>query len=372
MKQLKRVVIKLGTSTLTKKSPYLSRPNILECVRQVSLLHEQGIEVIIVTSGAVAAGLEVLNHPKVARELPAKQMFAAIGQVKLMQIWSELFGIYSVKAGQMLLTKHDFNNRSRYLNIRDTLISLLSHKVVPIINENDTVATEEIKVGDNDNLSALIANLTGADLLVLLTDQEGLFTADPKSSPDAKLIPQVDHIDQKVKDLAGGASAQGTGGMITKIEAAQVATQSGTPTVIASFVQPNILLRLAKGEAVGTLFTSKTTPKESRKRWFLSEKPQGSIVVDEGAVEQLKHKGASLLPVGIRGIDKNFERGAVVHIFDLKNHLVGVGMANYSGAEIDRVKGAKSSQIAEILGYSYGDEVVHRDYMVITKESANG
>lgn len=372
MKHFRRIVVKLGTSTLTKKSLYLSRPSILECVKQVSLLHEQGVEVILVSSGAVAAGLEILNHPKVARELPAKQMFAAVGQVKLMQIWSELFGIYHIKAGQLLLTRDDFSNRNRYLNIRDTLTSLLNHKVVPIINENDTVALEEIKVGDNDNLSALIANLVGADLLVLLTDQEGLFTADPKHDPKAQLIPRVDHIDEKVMNLAGGASAQGTGGMITKIEAAQVAAQSGTPTVITSFTQPDILLRLAQGESVGTFFSSKTTPKESRKRWCLSEKPQGTLVVDEGAVEQLKHKGASLLPVGIREVEKRFERGAVIKIFDLQRQLVGVGMVNYSSEEIGCILGARSSQIVEKLGYSYGDEVVHRDDMVITKEPVHG
>lgn len=296
--------------------------------------------------------------------MPFKQMLAAVGQPFLMQTWAELFAIFEIPVGQVLLTRSDFSNRQRYLNARDTLHALLHHRVVPIVNENDTVSTDEIKVGDNDNLSALVSNLVAADLLILLTDQKGLYTADPRSHPEAKLIPVVDHIDASILALAGeSVTGLGTGGMITKLEAARMATQSGTSTVIASSALPDIINKIIRGEGVGTLFRASATSRESRKRWLLSEKPSGIIYIDQGAVEQLSSKGASLLPVGISKVAKAFERGAIVQLVSPEGEPIGVGMTNYSSQEIEKLIGKQTGQIEELLGYTCGDEIVHRDNM---------
>ena len=268
------------------------------------------------------AGREILRHPQVDSSLPAKQMFASVGQGRLMQLWAELFAFYDIAVGQVLLTHDDFSNRQRYLNVRDTLHTLLSHKVIPIINENDAVATDEIKVGDNDNMSALVANLIAADYLILLTDQKGLYDADPRINPNAELIPVVEKIDESIFALAGGTSKAlglGTGGMITKIQAAKLATQSGTKTIIAHAMIPNVLHEIIHGHSVGTYFKPCITVRESRKRWLLSKKPQGILHVDAGAEEQLSKKGASLLPVGITKASHPFERGAIVQIVSSSN-----------------------------------------------------
>lgn len=367
MKRKKRIVIKFGTSSITNHTQTLSRPNLLEFVRQITELHQEGVEVIIVSSGAVAAGREVLKHPKLSKELPAKQMFSAVGQSRLVEVWQGLFANYGIHVGQLLLTRGDLNDRYRYLNIRDTLESLLNHQVIPIINENDTVATEEIRVGDNDNLSALVANLIGADLLLLLTDQKGLFDKHPEKHANAILIDRVECIDSKIYSIAGSSTKLGTGGMATKIEAAEVATQSGTPTLIALFSEENVITRIAHGEKLGTYFASSITPKESRKRWLLSEPPQGILVVDEGAAVKLQQEGASLLAVGVTKFEGKFERGAVVKIHSQEGQYIGVGVTCYSYEEIERIKGKRSSHLEEVLGYSYGKEVIHRDEMVISK-----
>jgi glutamate 5-kinase len=370
MKKIHKIVIKLGTSSLTKGTKKLSRRHILEFVRQIALLHEKGLQVIVVTSAAIAAGREVLSQSPIEGFLPSKQMFAAIGQGRLMQMWAEMFSFFDIPVGQVLLVREDFSGRSRYLNIRDTLSSLLEHRVIPIINENDAVATEEIKVGDNDNLSALVANLIAADLLVLLTDQQGLYTSDPRHHAKAELIPVVEHIDESIHALAGGASKTfglGTGGMITKIEAASLASQSGTATVIASAWEPDVLLNIVQGKSVGTLFLAATTPRESRKRWLLSKKSEGTIKVDAGARHKLCQEGASLLPVGIVSTSHTFERGAIVKIISPEGKPLAVGISSYSSDEIHKIIGAKSAQIEKLLGYSYGPEVVHRDNMTLLK-----
>src|SRR5215813_11174050 len=285
MSKMKRIVIKLGTTVLTDGTRRLSRRRMLEIVRQAAQLHEAGHHVVIVSSGAIAAGRETLNYPELDRSVPAKQMLSAVGQGRLIQIYTELFSLFDITVGQVLLTRADLSNRTGYLNARDTLLTLLEHRIVPIINENDTVATEEIKVGDNDNLSALVANLVDADLLILLTDQQGLYTADPRTNPDAKLIPVVPQINESIFALAGGTSTGlGTGGMITKLQAAQLAGRSGTATVIASGSPPNVLVDIAAGQQIGTAFPPPVTHRESRKRWLLSERPQGAISVDAGAV----------------------------------------------------------------------------------------
>lgn len=367
---MRKIVVKLGTSTLTKGSKKLSRKTMLEMARQIAVLHDKGFQVVLVTSGAIASGKEILNYPSVERSLPAKQMFSAVGQVKLMQIWTELFSLFDLSVGQLLLTRGDFSNRKRYLNVRDTLTCLLQHKIIPIINENDTVATQEIRVGDNDNLAALVSNLIAADMLILLTDQQGLYDADPRTSPNAKLISVVKHIDDSIFQLAGGTSALlglGTGGMFTKVQAAHLAAQSGTPTTIASSSHPDAMIEIAEGRQLGTLFLAETSHRESRKRWLLSEKKQGSIFIDAGAEQKLSHGGASLLAVGIKKTSHPFERGAIVDLVAPSGKAIAIGMTNYGSDEIQSLIGSHSKHIEDILGYSYGTEIIHRDNMTRIK-----
>ncbi len=368
MKSIHRVVVKVGTSTLTQGGKKLSRRYMLSLVQQIVHLQNQGLQVVLVSSGAIAAGKELLNFPKVDRSLPSKQMFSSVGQIKLMQIWSELFSLFDLHVGQVLLTRGDFSNRKRYLNARDTLDCLFKHQVVPIVNENDTIATQEIRVGDNDNLAALVGNLIEANLVVLLTDQEGLFTADPRIHPEAKLIPVVKHIDESIFNLAGGSSTTlGTGGMITKIEAAQIASQSGTRTVIASSSRPNVLIDLVQGKEIGTLFLEEISARESRKRWLLSEKRKGMIYVDAGASSRIMYHGASLLASGIIRTTQTYERGATVEIISPEEKPIAVGITNYGSHEVQKLIGEQSEAIGDVLGYSYGDEIIHRTNMTRIK-----
>lgn len=253
--ETKKIVVKVGTSTLTQGSKQLSQKYMLELTRQLAVLHEEGHQIILVSSGAIAAGRDQLQHPIVDQSLPSKQMFAAVGQVQLMQAWIKLFTLFDINIGQILLTRDDLSNANRTRNARETLGCMLQHKIIPVINENDTVATEEIRVGDNDNLAALVAGLVSADLLVLLTDQKGLYTADPRHNPSAEFIPVVEIIDESIFALAGGKGTnQGTGGMVTKIEAAHKATQNGTTTIIAASSHSNVLIEIARGNGVGTTF----------------------------------------------------------------------------------------------------------------------
>ena len=280
----KRIVVKLGTSVLTGGTRRLDRAHMVEIARQCAALRREGCEVIVVTSGAIAAGRERLDHPALPPTVAAKQMLAAVGQSWLMHVWESLFELYGLHVGQMLLTRADVADRDRFLNARDMLVALLEHGIMPIINENDAVATTEIKVGDNDNLSALIALLAEADLLLLLTDQPGLFTADPRTDPDARLIPEVDTIDESLRMIAGGSvSGLGVGGMTTKLQAADVARRAGADVVIAAGRATDVILRAAHGEAVGTRFPALEAPLENRKRWiFGGTAPAGRITVDTG------------------------------------------------------------------------------------------
>lgn len=367
------IIVKLGTSTLTGGEKRLSRPHMVEIIRQIARLHTDGHRIVVVSSGAMAAGREVLGYPPLPNHLPKKQMLCSVGQSHLMQVYAGLFGLYDLHIGQILLTHDDFAHRTRYLNARNTLTTLLDYGIVPIINENDTVAVEEIKVGDNDNLSARIAALLDADLLILLTDQDGLYDRDPRIDKEAKLIPLVDTIDERIWALAGGTqSGLGTGGMFTKIQAAQLATRSGTRTVIAHGRLPDVLLRIVNGDSVGSHFLPLASHLESRKRWLLAEKAQGLVVVDEGAVNALKNRGASLLPIGLRAVEGEFERGAVVQIVDLHRQPIAQGLVNYAHHELATLCGHRSDEIAERLGYTYGDEAIHRDNLVLIamKESA--
>jgi glutamate 5-kinase len=365
---MKRIVIKVGTSTLTQGGKCLSQRHMLEIARQIAFIQGNGHQVVLVSSGSIAAGREVLNPAKLDRSLPEKQMLSSIGQVHLMHRWKELFGIYEIPVGQLLLTRSDFTQRQGYLNARNTIESLLQHKVIPIINENDSVATREIQFGDNDNIAALVSNLIAADQLILLTDQEGLFTADPNRDPQAKLIEEVRVIDERIFQLAGNTTkskGMGAGGMFTKVEAAKLATRSGTPTIIASSKLPRVIADIVEGNKVGTLFHAETSPKESRKRWLLSEKPQGILHVDEGATKKLSKEGASLLPIGVTACDKTFDRGSIVDVVSHEGKSIARGIVNYSSLEIEKLTGSHSSEIDSILGYSYGSELIHRDNMAL-------
>ena len=361
-----RIVIKLGTSVLTGGAKRLSPRRMLELVQQIAQLHESGVQVVLVTSGAITAGREVLPNIDVHPSLPVKQMLAAVGQGRLIRQYHDLFALFEIVIGQVLLTRSDLDNRTGYLNARDTLLTLIGQRVIPVINENDTVATDEIRVGDNDTLSALVANLIDADLLILLTDQQGLFTADPRTNPDATLIPEVTQIDESIYALAGGSvSGLGTGGMFTKVRAADLAGRSGTTTVIAPGAHPNALIAVANGEALGTRFPAPIDYLESRKRWLLAERPHGTFIVDRGAADRLINSGASLLPVGVTGVEGSFERGATVAIVDSDNHLIARGLSNYASHEAEKLIRQQSAQIVRILGYTYGDAIVHRDNLVL-------
>ena len=370
--RFQRVVVKLGSNVLSAGSSRLDRARLIEIVRQIAVLHQQGVEIVVVTSGAVLAGRERMNVTLHQASVPLRQMLAAIGQGRLMHLYEQFFDIYDIPVAQILLTAGDFRNRQRYLNARDTMLGLLHAHVVPIINENDTVATQEIKVGDNDNLAALVVMLTEADLLILLSDIDGLYTADPHRDPDAQLIETVTCIDDEIWEVAGGCgSVYGTGGMRTKIEAAQLVQRAGATTIIANGNVRDVLIRLANGDAIGTRFLppSPRSPEgavlESRKRWILSgSHARGRIYVDHGAAVAVTTKGKSLLPVGVVNAVEDFDRGETVRIYhdDIE---IARGVIRYSSDELALIKGLQSDQIRERLGYDYGDEIVHHNDMVI-------
>jgi len=363
----KRIVVKLGTSVLTGGSKQLNQARMVEIARQCADLYQRGPDVVVCTSGAIAAGRAHLNFPQLPSTIVSKQLLAAVGQLQLMRVWERLFDIYGLRVGQILLTRADVENRERFLNARDALSALLEQRIIPIINENDAVATEDIRVGDNDNLSALVATLVNADLLILLTDQPGLFTADPRTNPDARLIPEVRRIDDNLIALAGGSvTGLGTGGMVTKLQAANTARHMGADVVIAAGVEPDVITRIALGEAVGTRFPALETRLESRKAWILAgPKPSGTIYVDKGAADALCHKGRSLLPAGIRRIDGDFQRGDTVVIAEVQRHELARGIASYASAELRQIAGCRSDEIEQRLGYTYGDVAVHRNDMIL-------
>ncbi|MEJ2747911.1 MAG: glutamate 5-kinase [Anaerolineae bacterium] len=362
-----RIVIKLGTSVLTGGTPRLNQPHLVELVRQCALLYGQGKDILVCTSGAIAAGRERLDFPDLPDTVNNKQMLAAVGQSRLMLIWESFFEIFGIHVGQILLTRGDTEHRRRFLNAQDTIQALLAQRIIPIVNENDAVATEEIKLGDNDNLSALVAVLAEADLLLLLTDQPGLYTADPRTHPDAQLIPEVRKIDETLRKLAGGSvSGLGVGGMATKLNAADVARRAGTDVMIASGQAPNVILRAVAGEQVGTRFPALETPLESRKRWiFAGPKPPGQVVVDDGAAQALCGNGRSLLPAGITHIQGRFERGDTISIVNQNGSELARGIARYASEDLDRIRGCHSDEITAKLGYNRGPVAVHRNDMIL-------
>jgi glutamate 5-kinase len=366
----KRMVAKFGTNLLTGGTDSLDISLISNIAEQIALLHGKGQETIIVSSGAVAAGRQKMGSEKKHKGVPFKQVLAAIGQNRLMQTYERIFEKYNIQVAQALLTKNDLSNRSGYLNARNTLLSLLELGVICIVNENDVVATDEIggaRFGDNDNLSALVANLVDADVLAILTDIDGLYTADPLRDPDARLIPEVEKIDARIQRLASKTtSSRGVGGMVTKIEAAKLATACGITVIIAGGRNPDVLQRINSGENPGTIFLPHTSKLESKKRWIISGvASRGRLFLDEGAAIALQKHNRSLLPAGITGLEGRFQRGDVVEIADGNGNQIGCGMTNYSSKELAVIKGAHSTSISDILGYEYGEEAVHRNNMVL-------
>ena len=365
-----RIVVKLGTSLLTGGTDHLNEGIMLQLTAQVAKLHQQGREILIVSSGAIASGRHKLGLAKKLRGIPFKQVLASVGQSRLMSVYEKLFDQHNITVAQALLTKADLSDRAGYLNARNTLMALLELRVICIVNENDVVAVDEIheaKFGDNDNLSAMVANLVDADLLLLLGDVAGLYTADPYRYPDAQLIPQVERIDSRIERLAAGTSnGRGIGGMVTKIEAAKLATASGITVVIADGRESDIILKLVDGEAVGTHFWPFTDKIESRKRWMVSYlSAKSRLIVDSGAAGALRKQKGSLLASGIKQVDGNFQRGDVVTIYDHRESLIGCGITNYGANDIRVIKGAQSKDIVTLLGYDYGAEVVHRNNLVV-------
>jgi len=366
-----RIIAKFGTSLLTSGTDHLDVHIMAGLVEQVAKLQQQGFEIILVSSGAIAAGRQKLKGVREHKKsTPFKQVLASVGQSHLMHTYEQLFSQHGMIVAQALLTKADISDRAGYLNARNTLLTLIELGVICIINENDVVAVdeiEELKFGDNDNLSAMVANLVDADLLVLLTDVGGLYTADPHHDTDARLIPRVEEIDGQVERLAGDTiNHHGTGGMATKIEAAKLATSSGVNVIIADGREPDILVRIGRGENVGTLFPARVNKMESKKRWMLSGLAcRGRVTVDKGAVVAVKEQNKSLLPAGVIRAEGEFERGDIVDILDENGSRLGCGISNYGSVDLTIIKGKHSDSIPSLLGYDYGDEVIHRNNMVI-------
>ena len=368
----KRVIIKIG-STVISTAEGLNRQRIEELVEDICALRELGYEVIIVSSGSVAAGkkdLGIVGRPKT---IPLKQAAAAIGQSRVIRCYRSAFRHRGGNVAQILLTRDDLSNRRRYLNARNTLMTLLEYDVVPIINENDTVVVDEIRFGDNDNLSAMVTPLAEANLLVILSDVDGLYDSDPRNNPDARLIHEVERIDDNIKQMAGISSNElGTGGMYTKIRAAQRATMNGVGTAIINGTKPGNLQRFFAGEDIGTYFIPNIAPMAAKKQWIaFTKKPRGKLFLDSGAVNAIVNHGSSLLPSGIKGVDGGFDRGDAVRLCDIDGNEIAKGVTNYSLAEVLKIMGKSSNQIVDILGYKYSDAVIHRDDLVLSSSDDN-
>lgn len=370
LRSAKRIVVKVGTSTLTHRTGKLNLNLMERLVRQLADLQNQGKEVALVTSGAVGAGMGRLGIAAKPNTIMEHQALAAVGQALLMQVYEKLFSEYGKIVAQVLLTRTDVSDRKRYLNSRNTILALLKYQAIPIINENDTVATEELKYkfGQNDCLSALVAGLIEADLLILLSDIDGLYTADPHQDRSATLIPIVTEIHPEIIKMAGGAgSALGTGGMKTKIEAAQMATAAGTSMIIMNGADPSQIQKVFLGEPVGTVFLSNQPLVNSRKHWIAYGPPlNGELMVDEGAEAALLKHGKSLLPSGVVNVLGEFDDGDLLKIVNQKGVELGRGFTNYGYETLQKICGKKSTEIEAILGYKITDEVIHRDNLVIT------
>jgi glutamate 5-kinase len=366
--ECQRWVVKIGSALLTNEGQGLAVAAIDDWVEQIANLRQSGREILLVSSGAVAEGMTRLGWIQRPHSLHELQAAAAVGQMGLVQAYESRFQKYGLHTAQVLLTHEDLADRRRYLNARSTLRTLLGLGVIPIVNENDTVTTEEIRFGDNDTLAALVANLTGADLLVLLTDQHGLLESDPRSNPDAGLIAEAQAGDASLETMAAGSGGSlGRGGMLTKVRAAARAARSGTLTLIASGNEKNVLQRIAAGEALGTRLNPVCEPFAARKQWLAGQlQIRGRLQLDKGAVNMLRSAGSSLLPVGVTRVEGDFKRGDLVMCLGPAGEEVGRGLVNYNVLETEKIIGQPSSRIEALLGYVDEVELVHRDNLVLT------
>lgn len=367
VKDAKRVVVKVGSALVTNDGRGLDEQAIVRWAGQIAALQKSGKEVILVSSGAVAEGVLRLGWEKRPTRVSQLQAAAAVGQMGLVQAYETHFSEHGIKTAQILLTHADLSNRERYLNARETLIELLALGVVPIINENDTVVTDEIKVGDNDTLGALVTNLVQADVLIILTDQKGLYTADPRKDPSATFVSQATAGDPALEKMAGGAaSTLSKGGMITKILAAKRAQRSGATTVIASGRETDVLIRLAAGEAIGTQLNAVFAPLHAREKWIVDQlRPEGMLHLDAGAAQALVKNKTSLLPVGVKSVTGDFVRGELVGCIAPDGTEIARGLVNYSSSELRLIKGLHTEEIHSVLGFENQPEAIHRDNLVM-------
>ena len=368
LRDARRIVVKVGSSLVTNEGRGLEEVAIGEWCRQMALLSAQGKEVVMVSSGAIAEGMKRLGWTTRPSEVPALQAAAAVGQMGLAQMYETKLRENGMGSAQVLLTHADLADRERYLNARSTLLTLLQHRVLPVINENDTVVNDEIKFGDNDTLGALVANLIEADLLVILTDQKGLYTADPRKDPSATFVHEARAGDPALEAMAGGAgSSIGKGGMITKILAAKRAAGSGASTVIAWGREPDALLRLGQGDNMGTLLVAQTAKQQARKQWMADHlQLRGSVTLDAGAAHKVLTEGKSLLPIGMTGVSGDFSRGDVIAIRDAQGAEIARGLANYASAEARLLCRKPSHEYEALLGYTAEPEMVHRDNLILS------
>jgi glutamate 5-kinase len=369
LRDARRIVVKVGSSLVTNEGRGLDEAAIGEWCRQMALMAKDGREVIMVSSGAIAEGMKRLGWATRPVEIHALQAAAAVGQMGLAQMYETKLRENGLGSAQVLLTHADLADRERYLNARSTLLTLLQHKVLPVINENDTVVNDEIKFGDNDTLGALVANLVEADALVILTDQKGLYTADPRKNPDAQFVHEARAGDLSLEAMAGGVgSSIGSGGMITKILAAKRAAGSGASTVIAWGREPDALIRLCKGESIGTLLVAQTQKQQARKQWMADHlQLRGAVTVDPGAAAKLQAEGKSLLAIGMTQVEGDFSRGDVIAIRDVNGLEIARGLANYASAEARLICRKPSTEFEALLGYIAESEFVHRDNLILTR-----
>ena len=363
----RRIVVKVGSSILASVEKGLHYEVFSHLTKEISDLKRQGYEIVLVSSGAIAAGMEKLGYKTRPQAITQKQATAAVGQTRLMNIYENYFSRFQQMVAQVLLTHDDLSHRRRFLNARNTLLTLLELGIIPIINENDTVAVDEIKFGDNDNLSALITNLIGADLLIILTDIEGLCDSDPRVNPNARCIPLVEDTDVDMGGIVGETKSEmSVGGMISKVKAARKASRFGIPTVVARGTKEGVLHQILKGKEIGTLILPKREALSSRKHWIaFNPKPKGDVIVDDGAKKAIVQRGKSLLPSGVVKIKGSFDRGDLVTCLGPRGKEFARGLVNYSAPELEKIKGLRSDQIESVLGYKYSDEAIHRDDLVV-------
>ena len=366
LSQTRRLVVKIGSALLTRDGQGLNHEGIQDWAAQMAQLRAQKLDVVLVTSGAVAAGMQRLGRSTRPRALHELQAMAAVGQMGLVQVYESAFQRHGLHTAQVLLTHDDLADRNRYLNSRSTLRTLLDLGVIPVVNENDTVATEEIRFGDNDTLAALVANLVEADLLLILTDQSGLYDCDPRQHPEAKLVPEGEAGDKRLLEMAGGSGALGCGGMRTKLLAAEKAARSGAATIIVSGREKDVLARVLSGEVLGTCLRPAQGRVVARKQWLAGHaRVPGTLRLDAGAVRVIRESGKSLLPIGVQAVEGSFTRGEIVSCLDPDGREVARGLVNYNAEDTARIIGQASDKIESILGYVDEPELIHRDNMVV-------